>query len=494
MSATEPGTAPPDDTRLSPQLIKLAVVVMLGALAIQLDGTVISVAIEALKREFNASLAELQWVGTGYLLALALVIPLAGWSAQRVGARRMWLISLTMFLVGSLMCGLSWSLWSLVVFRLLQGFGGGLIMPLGQAILIQEAGVARRGKLMSVFAVPAILGPVLGPVVGGVFVTDISWRWIFFINVPICLIALWLSWRVVPDTDFGKRSKLDVLGLSLLSPGLVALVYALSQAGNNGNFSDKKVVIPLILGVLLVLGYAWHALRPKVAPIIDIRLFRFRSFTSATLVLFFFSTVAFGAALLLPLFFQEVRGMTAFEAGIRIIPFGVGTTVALMVAGKLTDSLPARWIVAVSLVCAVAGFGILTQIEPDTNGLLLALAMVLIGLGAGAVQVSVTTAAFVGLNKETIPRASSAVRIMTQLGSSAGAATLFVVLQRELNKLIAGGPVTQHGLAHTFQVVFWWTVAFAGIALVVSLFLPSTAFKQSPDAEPAEAAPAAAEH
>jgi EmrB/QacA subfamily drug resistance transporter len=477
-AANPPAANPAEDSKLTPRLIKLAIVVMLGALAIQLDATVISVAIEALRKQFDVPLSSLQWVGTGYLLALTMVIPIAGWSAQRIGARAMWMISMGTFLVGSLLCGFAWSLGSLIVFRVIQGLGGGLILPLGQAILIQEAGVARRGKLMSVFAVPAILGPVLGPVIGGVFVTDLNWRWIFFINLPVCLIALYLSWRVIPNTDFGARTKLDVLGLALLSPGLAFSIYALSQAGNDGGFGSGRVVIPLVIGVLLLLGFGWHALRSKIQPIIDLRLLQVRSFATSSCVLFFFSTVSFGAVLLLPLYFQQVRGVTALHAGVRLIPLGIGTAVSLVVAGRLTDKIAPRTIVAFALTLSLVGFGILTQLGPHTGGLRLASAMVLVGLGAGSVQVSVTTAAYTGLRREAIPRASSAIRIFQQLGSSFGAATLLVVLQRELNKLIASRHLDPNGLAHAFAVAFWWTAAFTAVSLVIAFFLPRAPFRR----------------
>jgi EmrB/QacA subfamily drug resistance transporter len=495
MTTAQPTAVTKDDeSRLTPQLIRLAVVVMLGALAIQLDSTVLSVAIEALRKEFNAPLSELQWVGTGYLLALAMLIPLVGWAAQRFGARRVWMFAMSTFLIGSLLCGFAWSLGSLIAFRVLQGIGGGIIMPLGQAVLIQEAGVARRGKLMGVFAVPAILGPVLGPILGGLFVTDINWRWIFFLNLPVCLVAILMSLKVVPNTDFGKRTRLDVLGLALISPGLALAIYGLSQAGNHGKFSSPSIYVPLIIGGLLLAAFVVNTLRTRITPIVDLRLFKARSFASSAVVLFFFSTVSFGAALLLPLYYQQVRGYTALHAGIQLVPLGIGTALGLLVAGRLTDKMPPRVIVAGALTLSLIGFSILTQLGAHTGWLPLGVAMFLVGLGAGSVQVAVTTAAYSGLPRESISRASSAVRIFQQLGGSFGAATLFVVLQRELNKLIASQHIDAAGLAHVFTIVFWWTVVFTAIALVISLFLPAKPFRAAtsplapaPQSDPAKA-------
>src|SRR3954453_13121500 len=160
-------------------LLRLASVVVLGTIMSILDTTIVNVAIETLGRDLDASLSSIQWVSTGYLLALATVIPLTGWAMERFGGRNLWMVSVALFLVGSVLCGLAWSMTSLIVFRVLQGFGGGMIMPVGQAILAQAAGPERMGRIMSVIGVPTLLGPILGPVIGGLIVDNVSWRWIF---------------------------------------------------------------------------------------------------------------------------------------------------------------------------------------------------------------------------------------------------------------------------------------------------------------------------
>src|SRR4051794_12108991 len=186
-----------------------------------LDTTIVNVAIETLGRELGSSLSAIQWVSTGYLLALATVIPLTGWAMERFGGRNTWMLSVALFLVGSTLCGLAWSTTSLIFFRVLQGFGGGMIMPVGQAILAQAAGPQRMGRIMSVIGVPTLLAPILGPVIGGLIVDNASWRWIFFVNVPVGLIALALAYRILPRSEARRErsAPLDVTGLALLSPG-----------------------------------------------------------------------------------------------------------------------------------------------------------------------------------------------------------------------------------------------------------------------------------
>lgn len=184
------------------------IAVALGAIMIQMDATMTNIAFNTWLKEFDTTLVTIQWVATGYLLAMAAVMAPSGWALERFGARTTWLACLSMFILGSVLCGMAWSVESLIVFRVIQGLGGGMIMPLGMAILAQEAGPSRLGRVMSVMGIPTALGPVLGPVVGGWIVSDADWRWIFYINVPICLVAIVLAWRVMPTRRAAASSLL----------------------------------------------------------------------------------------------------------------------------------------------------------------------------------------------------------------------------------------------------------------------------------------------
>jgi EmrB/QacA subfamily drug resistance transporter len=459
-----------ESERLPPELVKLALTLMLGAVMVAIDMTMVNVALDTLVREFHSSVATIQWASTGYLLALAMVIPLTGWAVERFGAPPVWLAALVLFVVGSMLSGIAWSAGSLIAFRVIQGLGGGMIIPLIQTVLARAAGPERVGRVMAVVGVPAMLGPVLGPVLGGLIVTDASWRWIFYINVPICLVALIASRRVaMPDTKRSGSVRLDLFGLASLSPGLVALVYGLSQAGTHGGFADGRVLVPIAIGIALLAGFAVHALRSHTEPLIDVRLFRARSFTSFSGVVFFFSMAMLGTALLLPLYYQQVRGEDALHAGLLLAPQGLGMGVALVVAGRLTDRLNARPIIVAGLaLTAIATFAY-TQIAADTNLVLLSAAALVSGAGIGAALVPAMTGVYKGLAQDQVPRATSSIRIFQQLGGSFGIAILAVVLQRE-----STGQASAASLAAAFGHTFWWALGFTALALLPTLLLPRT--------------------
>ena len=223
-----------DNGRLSPEVKAIAIVVVIGAIMSILDTTIVNVALDTLSRDLGAPLSTIQWVSTGYLLALATVIPLTGWASERFGPKRVWMTAVSGFVVTSALCGLAWNADALIAFRVLQGFAGGMIMPVGMITLAQAAGPRHMGRVMSVVGVPMLLAPVFGPVLGGLLIEDLSWRWIFFVNLPVGIVGLILAARLLPSAPARGRSgaRLDLVGMALLSPGIAAIVYGLSEVAS----------------------------------------------------------------------------------------------------------------------------------------------------------------------------------------------------------------------------------------------------------------------
>ncbi|MEU6716470.1 MFS transporter [Nonomuraea sp. NPDC046802] len=245
------------EARADPALRRLGWVLIAGLLPVWLDTTVVNVALDNLAGDLNASPASIQWINTAYLLALAMMIPFTGWALARFGARSLWLTCLLVFLAGSILAGAAWDVTALIAFRVLQGAGGGLLMPVLQTLLVRLAGPERLGRAMATVGLPAVLVPIAGPVLGGLIVAHTSWRVVFFINVPLTLITLVLARRGLPERSDNERpAPLDALGLALVSPGLAALLYGLSQTGNPDGFASLAVLMPLAAGTVLVAAFA----------------------------------------------------------------------------------------------------------------------------------------------------------------------------------------------------------------------------------------------
>ncbi len=476
------------------RLIQVSSVVILGIVMSILDTTIVNVALDTLARDFNSDLTTIQWVATGYLLALATVIPLTGWAAHRFGTKRLFIISITLFTLGSILCGFAWDAHSLIAFRVLQGFGGGMIMPVGMTILTQEAGPSKVGRMMGVIGVPMLLAPIAGPILGGWLVDDVSWRWIFFVNVPIGIIAVTLANRFLDRDEPSPGERLDWQGLLMLSPGLALIVYGLAETGPAGGFNDAAVLGPMIAGAVLVGAFLRHALRTADA-LIDVKLFKDKVLAFASTTSFILAMSFFGAMILMPLYYQVVRDLSALQAGLLVAPQGLGAAMMMPVSGKVTDKYGAGRIVPFgALILLAATFG-LTQLAADTSYTEIVLLLFVMGLGMGATMMPTMSSAFITLKRDQVPRATSAINVLQRVGGSIGVAILSTYLTHEMTSnmpkaagaLSAGGesglaamsdiPPAAHDriapiLADAFGNTYWVSFALLCGVFVLSLFLP----------------------
>jgi len=480
--------APPADEAFDPALRRLAVAVLMGAIMTILDGTIVNVAINTLGRDFQTSLSTIQWVLTGYLLALSMTIPLTGWVIERFGAKKMWITSLALFIIGSALCGAAWNTPSLIVFRVLQGVGGGLLMPIGQTMLASAAGPRRLGRVMSLISIPAMLAPVLGPVAGGLIVDHLSWRWMFYVNVPFCAAALLLALRWIP-ADPGRRAggRLDAIGLALLSPGLAVLVYGLSEAGNGSPLTGARVLGAVGAGVVLLVLFCAHALRKAESPLLDLRMFRNRGFTTAVTALFVYSGAMFGLTVLLPLYFQIAQGESPLRAGLLVAPFGLGAMVTMAFAGRLADRRGSRGLGVIGIAVAAGACLAYTGIDPATPQPFLVTVTFVVGLGHGLIVAPLMASVYRTLPHTAMGAASTTANILVRVGSSLGTAVLAIVLQIYIRAEIPGasgsladatahrGPGAVDALVRAFAHSFWWTAGLAALALIPALLLPRSA-------------------
>lgn len=451
---------------LDPALLKLGLALALGVTMSVLDTTIVNVAIATLSKSFHAGLSTIQWVSTGYLLALALVLPISGWALDRYGAKRLFLWSIACFVLCSIGCGVAPNVDFLIFFRILQGAGGACIMPVAQSIIVRAAGPQRLGRMASLIGIPAMLAPICGPSLGGLIIDDLSWRWIFFVNVPIGVVAIAWCACLLPNDENRGATRLDVLGLVLLGPGLAATVYGLSLAGTTGSFLSSSVIIWVSLGAAFTVLFVGHAIRLGERAILPMRYLRDRVFGAASVTTFVIGAALFGAMILLPLYYQQVRGDSAALAGLLLAPQGIGSAVAMVVAGSLTDRIGPRRVVVIGMVVTLLGTYTFTQLTSSSSYSWLTVSLFVRGVGIGASMMPVMVAGYRNLPPESIGRATTTLIILQRLGGSVGTAFVAVVLSQHLSF---------HGTANAtaFGAAFWVVMALTAIGLVSSLFLPA---------------------
>ena len=458
------------EERIDPALRRMVWILVLGALTPALDTTIVNVALPTLGSDLHASVATTQWVITGYLLASGIAMPVTAWATVRFGGKRMWLSSLALFLTGSVLAGASWSIGSLIVFRLLQGAAAGLMLPIVTTLLVQASGPKRLGRLMAIASVPVVVVPILGPVIGGLIVDNASWRWIFYVNVPICLAAIGLAWRALPaDPLVTTVARLDIAGFLTLSPGLALLIYGLSQASGNRGFATASVLVPLLAGALLTVFFAFHALRRRETPLINLRVLRIRSYAAATTVFFLAGLSLYGPLLLLSLYYQQVQARSVLATGLLLAPQGLGSLLPRTKVGTLTDKIGPRPIVITGLLLTALGTIPFTHAGPDTSILLLSAALFVRGAGLASATIAVMAGAFQHVPSSEVPDASATTRIVQQIGGSFGTAVLAVILAHQL---LIHHATTALARGHAYDTAFWWAIAFSLVPLLPALLLP----------------------
>lgn len=494
---------PEPGQKIDAVVLKVAVVVVLGSIMSILDITVVNVALPTFRTEFGVDrMSTVAWTVTAYTLALAAVIPLAGWAADRFGTKRLYLLALGLFTFGSVLCAVAWSIESLIAFRVIQGLGGGMLMPLGMTILTRAAGPDRIGRLMAIMGIPMLLGPIMGPILGGWLIDNASWHWIFLINLPLGVAAIVYAFVVLEKDSVEPSESFDFIGMLLMSPGLALFLFGVSSIPETGTMAEPKVWGSMLAGGILVISFIFYSFKPE-HPLLDLRLFKNYNLSIAALTLFVFAGAFFGGLLLVPSYFQQVGGETPLRAGLMMAPQGLGAMLTMPIAGILADRVPIGRIVPFGLAIICGGMFSLSTLNAETSNTTIMVTLFVMGLGMGLTMMPLMTSALRTLAAHQVARGSTLINIVQQVASSAGIAIITVVLTQKMEASKALTAATalheaeQTGKQPSFEVLAYvqtlgdkfpglvmddmasafataLTVSFfmCLVGLVVSLFLP----------------------
>jgi EmrB/QacA subfamily drug resistance transporter len=489
--------------KLDRRVMVVAGVVVLGAIMSILDITVVAVAQRTFQEIFGKTQAQVAWTSTGYTLALATVIPLTGWAADRFGTKRLYILAIVLFTAGSALCSTASSLEMLVAFRVLQGLGGGMLMPLGMTILTHAAGPERLGRVMALLGVPMLLGPIFGPILGGWLIDIASWRWIFLINVPIGMVAAVYAWRVLDRDEVHPSESFDFVGMLLLSPGLALFLFGVSSIpaaqAEHGTMWTTRVVLFSTVGLALIAAFVpWALRRRNIHPLVQLRLFTNRYMTIAVITMALFAMAFFGASLLFTLYFQQVRGESPLSSGWLVAPQGFGAMLTMPIAGFLADKIGPGKVVLTGLVFDTVGMGMLIRVDEQTSYAYIITSFVVMGLGMGSTMMPVFTAALASLPGHDVARGSTLMNITQQISISIGTALFSVLLTSAYNAhasvvkptlaLQGGATPDQLGLSQTqadsvtvlglhfmgtaFGDAYLVATVLVGLCLIPAFFLP----------------------
>jgi len=452
---------------IDPKLLRMAVIMVFGMIAPALNATIVNIAIGTIVVEFNSTISVVQWITTGYILVMGIAVPISAWLVNRFSGKMVYTTSLVIFFVGSVFAAFSWNIEILIFSRILQGVGAGILIPTLSTVLVRLTGNAKLGRLMAIVSIPALIIPILGPVLGGLIVNKLPWQWIFYINIPICIAGIILAVKYLDrDEPVNKKQPLDVIGTLLLSAAFSVLVIGISKI-RSGGLGNISAITPLLAGLVLLIAYTVYALNAKIEPVLDVHLFRMRNFSSSSLLLLVSGGIITGTLFILPLFYQQVQNSNAIMAGLFLAPQGIGMLCTRGLSGKLTDKIGSRIVVIISIIITIIGTIPFVFADSATDKIFLTIALFVRGCGLGGVAIPVMVSIYDGLTKEQVAHGTTATRIFQQIGGSVGTAVLAIILQ---NHISANADAATVGKA--FNTAFLWSIGFAVVSIIPAIFLP----------------------
>lgn len=408
----------------------ITLAVMAATLIQVLDMTIVNVALPQMRGELGATTDEVSWVLTSYLVSSAIFMPLTGYFTDVLGRKRYLLGCIGGFLIASALCGLSTSITEIVIFRLLQGAFGAALVPLSQAIMTDAYPVEERGSAMAIWGLGVMVGPVLGPTLGGWLTDFASWRWTFFINVPVGALSLFLALRFVPDTPKVPR-RMDWAGLVLLSLGIAGTQYVLDRGNQRDWFNALDIQVAAWLAVLGVIGFALRSMHPKPGALFNIHIFKDRNFAMSCLVMLILGLGLFGGMIVQPILMEGLLGYPIVTTGLLMAPRGVASAIAMLVVGRLLRFIDARLLVAAGMIVSAAGSFGMEQYSLQINNFWLVWPAVLQGLGMGLIFVPLSTMAYATLPRAQIAEGAGLYSLMRTIGSAIGISIITTLMSRE---------------------------------------------------------------
>ena len=427
----------------------ITITVMLGLIMAIIDTTIVNVAINTIGGNLGATVDEVAWVATGYILANVVVMPLNGWLTALLGRKTFYATSLAVFTIASFFCGTARSIWVLVFYRIVQGLGGGALQPTAQAIMFETFPPERRGAAMAIFGMGAMVGPAIGPALGGWIVNNANWPLIFYINVPIGIAAFLMTLAFIPDPKYIAKPKggIDWIGLSLLTAGLSTLQFVLEQGERDEWFSSRTIQVCALVSVLALVSFVVKSLRDR-HPIVDLKVFKFRSFSVGSFLGIVMGFGLYGTALILPLFFQSLLGFTAFDTGLALMPGAFSTAISMLIIGRILNRVDGRWSIVFGTLLFAWSSWMLGGLSVQAGYWDVFWPRVIQGFALGFLFVPLTT---ISLGDVPVPEMAGATGVFTllrQLGGSLGIAILTTMLTHKTAiawNVLASGVTQSHG-------------------------------------------------
>ncbi|MBI1911125.1 MAG: DHA2 family efflux MFS transporter permease subunit [Deltaproteobacteria bacterium] len=406
--------------------------VMLPTVMEIIDTSVANVALPNIQGNLNAGTDEVSWVLTSYLVSNAIVLPMTGWLSKMFGRKRMLISCMILFTLSSFLCGISPNIETLILFRVIQGASGGILIPNSQAILMETFPPNQQGMAMGIFGVGAMMGPIIGPALGGWVTDNMSWRWIFYINIPVGIIAVIMAKFFIFDPDYLKKKEglsIDYWGLILLTSGLGSLQVVLDKGQREDWFSSSFIIAFSLIALISLIMLIYVELKHE-HPIVNLRLFKDRTFATGNYMMFMFGFCLYGSLMLIPLFLQTLMGYTATLSGFVLAPGGIATLLTMPIAGGMLEKHDGRWLIGIGLVLSAWSMFIMNGFNLETSYWIFVMPRILLGIGLGLIFVPISTIALAPISKKEMGDAAGIFNLQRNIGGGVGIAVAATLLER----------------------------------------------------------------